>query len=103
MEFLLTTLSSSPILCYTDNKKAVLCQTYVSQYAIGVTLTWIRDGNKKVVSCFLRGLNYIQMNYSANYPELLGMIGPLRRFLSYVEGADFEIVTDNKVLKYFIC
>lgn len=41
------------------------------------------------------------MNYSANYRELLGIVAFLRYFRSYLEGVEFEIVTDNQVLMHF--
>jgi hypothetical protein len=41
------------------------------------------------------------MNYSGSDRELLTLISYLQRFKCYLEGTDFEIFTDNQVLKHF--
>ena len=49
---------------------------------------------------FSRKLNEAQKNYNANNREIVGMVEFLRHFRSYLEGACFEVVTENEILKY---
>ena len=101
MEDLKKLLIELPILYHPDFMLPYRCHVDTSQYAVGGTLTQIQDGHEKVISLFSKKLNDAQMNYSANDRELLGMVAFLRHFRSYLEGAEFEIVTDNQFLKHF--
>lgn len=40
-------------------------------------------------------------NYSTNDREILGLVYFLKRFRCYLEGVEFEVLTDNQVLKHF--
>ncbi len=61
----------------------------------------MQSDSERVISYFSTELNDAQMNYSANDRELLEMVEFLKHFRCYLEGAQFEIVTDNQVLKSF--
>lgn len=65
-----------------------------------VTLTQLCDGSQRVVSYVSRKLSNGQQNYSANYRELPEMIELITHVRCYLDVAQFEIVTDNQVLKY---
>lgn len=54
-----------------------------------------------MVFYFSKGLSAAEESYSANDRELLGLIYFLQRFRCYIEGSEFEIFTDNQVLRYF--
>ena len=94
-------LISSPILRRPDFSLSYRCFVDASQFAIGSTLTQIFDGAEHVIAYFSRKLNPAQTNYTANDRELLGMIEFLKHFRCYLEGAEFEVITDNQVLKNF--
>lgn len=95
-------LISAPIMRAPDWSKSFRCHTDASQVAVGGTLTQISDdGNEHAVSFFSKRLSPAEENYSANDRELLGLVYFLQRFRCYLEGAEFEVLTDNQVLKYF--
>lgn len=94
-------LTSAPVLRHADWKKKFRGHLDVSQLAIGGTLTQEVDGNEHAIEYFAKKLSAAQQNYSANDQEKLGLIGFLEHFRCYLEGSEFEIVTDNQVLKYF--
>lgn len=101
MEKLKISLTTSPVLCHPNFNLPYRCHVDASQYAIGGTLTQFIDGNERVVSYFSKKLNPAQMNYTANDRELLGMVEFLTHFRCYLEGSEFEVITDNQILKHF--
>lgn len=86
---------------HPDFKVPYQCHIDASQFAIGGTLTQIQNGSERAISFFSKKLNDDQMNYSAIDRRLLVVVEFLKHFRSYLEGAEFEIVPDNQVLKYF--
>lgn len=101
MQKLKEALTSSPTLRRPDFTLPYRCHVDASQFAIGGTLTQIADGSEHVIAYFSRKFNPVQTNYTANDRELLGMIEFLKHFRCYLEGAEFEVITDNQVLKSF--
>lgn len=59
------------------------------------------DGNEHLISYFSKRLSQAEENYSGNDRKLLALVYFLQRFHCYVEGCEFEVLTDNQVLKYF--
>jgi RNase H-like domain found in reverse transcriptase len=53
------------------------------------------------VAFYSKKLSPAEANYSANDRELLALISFLQRFRCYLEGTEFQISTDNQVLKHF--
>jgi len=96
-------LTEAPILISPDWTKAFRCHTDACQYSVGGTLTQ-KDANGKdrVVAYFSKRLSAAEVNYSTNDRELLAVIYFLKRFRCYLEGSEFEIITDNQVLKNFM-
>lgn len=78
------------------------CHIDASAFAVGGTLTQ-RDstGHDRAIAYFSKRLNPAEENYTANDRELLGLVYFLERFCCFLEGSEFEVVTDNQVLKYF--
>ena len=73
-----------------------------AQKAVGGTLTQVdENGKDRVISYFSKKLTPEQQNYTANDRELLGLIRFLERFRCYLEGSEFEMITDNQILKHF--
>ena len=92
----------APILVAPDWKKPFRGHVDASQLAVGGTLTQLdRNGKDRVVSFFSKKLTSTEADYTANDRELLGLISFLERFRCYLEGSEFEIFTDNQVLKSF--
>ncbi len=58
-------------------------------------------GKDRVLAFYSKKLSSAERNYTTNDRELLGIIYFLMRFRCYLEGSDFEIFTDNQVLKSF--
>lgn len=100
LEKLKHALTSAPVLAHPKFELSYKGHIDASQFAIGGTLTQIHEGKERVISYFSRKLNDAQTNYTANDRELLGLIGFLTHFRCYLEGAEFEIYTDNQVLKH---
>ena len=59
------------------------------------------DNRDRVIAFFSKKLSQAEQNYSANDRELLGLIYFLERFRCYLEGSEFEVISDNQVLKSF--
>lgn len=53
------------------------------------------------MSFFSKRLSPSEENYSANDRELLGLVYFLHRFRCYLEGAEFEVLTNNQVNYFF--
>ena len=96
------TMISAPILVSPDWKKPFRGHIDASQTAVGGTLTQLdENGKDRVIAYFSKKLDPAEQNYTANDRELLGLIRFLERFRCYLEGWEFEIFTDNQVLKHF--
>ena len=66
------------------------------------TLTQLDDdGRDRVIAFYSKKLSPTEADYTANDRKLLGLICFLERFRCYLEGASFEIFTDNQVLMCF--
>ena len=95
-------ITSAPILVAPDWKKSFRGHIDASNFAVGGTLTQLdENGKDRIIAFFSRKLSSAEQNYTANDRELLGLIFFLKRFRCYLEGASFEIFTDNQVLKHF--
>ena len=101
MDLLKNALSTVPVLVHPNFMLPYKCHVDASQYSVGGTLTQTVNNSESVIAYFSRKLNEAQWNYSANDRELLDMIEFLMHFCSYLEGAEFEVITDNQVLKHF--
>ena len=101
-ETLKNAITSAPILVSPDWTKVFRGHIDASNNAVGGTLTQLDDsGNERVIAFFSKKLNPAEQNYTANDRELLGLVYFLMRFRCYLEGSEFEIFTDNQVLKNF--
>jgi RNase H-like domain found in reverse transcriptase len=95
-------VTSAPVLRSPDWKKPFRRHIDASQLAVGGTLTRMdEDDLEHPFAFYLKKLSPAEANYSANGKELLSLISFLQRFRCYLEGTEFEILTDNQVLKHF--
>ena len=92
----------APILVAPDWRKAFRGHVDASQLAVGGTLTQLdENGKDRVIAFYSKKLSSTEADYTANDRELLALICFLERFRCYLEGVEFEIFTDNQVLKSF--
>ena len=92
---------NAPALLSLSWKKPLCGHIDASQEAVGGTLTQLDDdGNERIIAYYSKKLSDAEKNYTANDRELLGPISFLQRFRCYLEGSDFEMFTDNQVLKH---
>ena len=94
-------LIKAPILIAPQWNKPFRCHIDASQEAVGGTLTQLVNGSDRVIGYYSHKLNPAECNYTANERELLGLLYFLRRHRCYLEGSEFEVFTDNQVLKHF--
>lgn len=94
-------LMNAPIMRAPDWALPFRCHIEASQLAVGGTLTQVTKNGEHAISYFSRRLSPAEENYSANDRELLGTIYFLQRFRCYLDCSEFEILTDNQVLKSF--
>lgn len=99
-EKLKNSLSSAPVMRHPNWSKPFRGHTDASQSAVGGTLTQVIDGKEHAIAYFSKRLSEAEENYSANDRELLALVRFLEHFRCYLEGSEFEIVTDNQVLRY---
>lgn len=98
-----TCLISAPILMAPDWKSPFRCHVDAMQTAVGGTLTQLDHlKQERVIAYFSKRLNAAEENYTSNERELLGLVYFLKRFRCYLEGSDFEVITDNQVLSHFL-
>lgn len=93
-------ITSAPILISPNWKKPFRGYIDASQFAVGGPLTQCdENGKDRVIAYFSKKRSETEMNYTTNDRELLALVKFLERFSCYLEGATFEIFTDNQVLK----
>jgi hypothetical protein len=94
-------VKSAPVLQSPNWKKPFRCHVDASQLAVGGTLTQKDErGFDHPIAFYSKKLSPAEANYSTNDRELLGLISFLQRFRGYLEESEFEVFTDNQVLKH---
>lgn len=53
-----------------------------------------------MIAFFSKKLSSTNLNYTANDREVLAIVKFLERFICYLEGSTFKIITDNQVLEH---
>jgi len=94
-------LISAPILRHVDWSLPFNCHVDASGEAVGGTLTQVVEGKEHAIAFFSHRLTPAESKYSANDRELLALVAFLKRFRCYLEGSEFQVFTDNQVLKHF--
>ena len=100
-KFLKDSLTNAPLLRSPDWSKPFRGHIDASQEAVGGTLTQPFPDGEHPIAYSSQKLSPAERNYSASDRELLGLVSFLKRFRCYLEGSEFEIFTDNQVLKHF--
>lgn len=97
------TLTSSPVLIPPDWTRPFRCHVNASKNSVGDTLTQMDDNRRDhLISYYSRKLSDAEENFTANEREFLGLFYFLKRFLRYLEGASFDLFTDNQILNNFM-
>lgn len=91
-----------PVMSALDCELPFRCHVDDSAVAVGGKLPQPdEDWRDRAGAYFSKRLNSAEEKYTANDSELLGIVYFLKRFRCYLEGAEFEVNTCNKVLKHF--
>ena len=96
MKFLQSKLSQTPILVPADPTKPFEVTTDASDFAIGAVLS--QDG--KPVAFESRQMSPAEKNYAVHEKELLAIVHALKVWRHYLEGQEFNVITDHQSLRY---
>src|SRR3954471_3409958 len=96
MEFVQKRLSQALILIPADPSKTFEVTTDASDYAIGAVLS--QDG--KPVAFESRQMSPAEKNYAVHEKELLAIVHALKVWRHYLEGQEFNVITDHQSLRY---
>jgi transposase len=99
-EELKTKLVKAPILSCPDFSRPFCLQTDASYSGLGSVLTQNLEGEEKVIAYASRSLTDAEKKYSVTEKELLAILWSIRKFRPYLEGYNFEVVTDHFALKW---
>ena len=76
--------------------------TDASLHSAGATLQQVSDGIVKPLAFFSKNFSPAQQNYSTFDRELLAIVLAIKHFRYFVEGRQFEVLTDHKPLTYIM-
>src|SRR3954463_9524189 len=96
MKFLQDKLSQASILVSADPTKPFEVTTDASDFAIGAVLS--QDG--KPVTFESRQMSPAEKNYAVHEKELLAIVHALKVWRHYLEGQEFNVITDHQSLRY---
>jgi len=101
-ENLKASLCSAPVLHSPDFSRPFSVQCDASKHGIGAVLVQ-RYGEEEVPVAFMsKKYNQAQRNYSVVEQECLAVVLAIKKFRGYIEGQDFEVVTDHASLKWLM-
>lgn len=93
-------LTSEPILAMADYTKPFKIYSDASLTAGSAILTQNFDGQEKVIFYHSVKFTPTQQNYSATERELLSVLAGVEKFRPWVDGTQFEVVTDHASIKW---
>lgn len=96
-------MTSAPTLVFPDPKRAIRLKTDASGYAVGGILEQQGlKGEWRPVAFWSKALRPEQQNYPAVEREALAMVAMVTHFRPYLEGREFELISDAQALQYVI-
>ena len=93
-------LSRSPVLVCPDFRKPFQLHTDASLEGMGVALIQIHDGMERVVAYASRAFSAAEKKYCTTEQECLAVVWGIGKFKYYLEGYQFEVVTDHQCLRW---
>src|SRR3954470_10192479 len=96
MKFMQKRLSQAPILMPADPSKTFEVTTDALDFAIGAVLS--QDG--KPIAFESRQMSPAEKNYVVYEKELLAIVHALKIWRHYLEGQEFNVITDHQSLRY---
>ena len=100
MDKLKSLLSSAPILRNADPDLKFTVTTDASGFAVGAVLSQEDHEGHRPVAFESRKLSDAERNYATHEKEALAIIHALKIWRHYLEGQEFDIVTDHHSLTY---
>lgn len=92
-------LIQSPVLASPDFSKKFYIQADASNKSIGsVLIQKDEDGFDRPIAYASRNLRGAELNYCVTEKECLAVVFAVEKFRQYVEGYEFEVVTDHSAL-----
>lgn len=96
-------LINSLFMAAPDWSRPFRCHFDASQFAVGSILTHLdASGREHPIAYFSKRISSADGNYFANNLELFGLVYFLQRFQCCLEGANFEMLNDNRILRSFL-
>jgi hypothetical protein len=99
-------ITSSPILCFTDDSKAFRIEADSSDYVTGGVLSQQLSNDRKwhPIAFYSKSLNAVEQNYNVHNKEMLAVMRALEEWCHFLEGTKqmTEIWMDHKNLEYFM-
>ena len=93
-------LANAETLAYSDsNAEETKLITDASPVGLGAVLTQVQGGCERVVAYASRSLTDVERRYSQTEKEALGLVWGCERFLMYLYGVEFTLLTDHKPLE----
>lgn len=93
-------LVSAPILASPDFDRPFVIQTDASDVGLGAVLFQEVEGFEHPIAYASRTLTKAEQKYSVTERECLAVLFGVEKFRCYVEGTDFEVITDHASLKW---
>jgi hypothetical protein len=95
-------LITAPILQIYNPTIATTIFTDASDFAIGAVLTQKDDsGVHQPIAYESRKLQGAELNYAVHEKEMLAIVHAITLWRHYLEGTEFEVITDHQSLQYF--
>ena len=93
-------MSQAQTLAHFDSKAKIRVVADASPYGLGAILIQSHGSFERVVSYAHRSLSLIEKKYSQTEKEALALVWACEKFMMYLLGTEFELVTDHKPLDF---
>ena len=95
-----TALTEAPVLARPDFTLPFVIQCDASDYAIGAVLVQKHADGEHPICYISKVLTSAERNYSVTERECLSLLYAIQKFRPYIEGTQFEVVTDHSALTW---
>ena len=93
---------SAPVLAYPHSAEPFLLDTDASNVGLGVVLSQVHNGEKRVIPYYSRALSKLERNYCTTRHELLAVVRAIENFHPYLYGRKFTVRTDQASLQWLL-